>query len=77
MVMLGKIINILSLIVLIPFFVFGVYEAIIGPDDAKKMLKKIHFPLSYKQILIIGFISLAIFLINNLFMEINIYNIYI
>ena len=72
---IGIIINILSFIVLIPFFTFGVYEVIMGPDDAKKMLNKLHIPLSYKQILIIGFISLAVFFINNLFMKINIYNI--
>ena len=38
------IINILSLIATVLFAIFGVYEIIMGPADAEKMLKKLHIP---------------------------------
>lgn len=48
------IINILSLIATVLFAIFGVYEIIMGPADAEKMLKKLHIPLNYNRTLIIG-----------------------
>ena len=38
------------------FALFGLYELIMGPADAEKLLKKLHIPLTYNQTLIIGFI---------------------
>ena len=38
------------------FALFGIYELIMGPADAEKLLKKLHIPLTYNQTLIIGFI---------------------
>jgi len=57
------IINIISFVITVLFGVFGIYEQIMGPADAKKLLKKLHIPLSYKQVLIIGFINFEIMFI--------------
>ena len=43
------IINIASFIVTVLFGVFCIYEQIMGPSDAEKLLKKLHVPLSYNQ----------------------------
>lgn len=42
------------------FGLFGIYEQIMGPADAKKLLKKLHIPLSYSQTLVVGFVSLVL-----------------
>ena len=42
------------------FALFGIYELIMGPADAEKLLKKLHIPLSYNQTLIIGFIFIIL-----------------
>ncbi len=57
------IVNIISFVVTVAFGVFGVYEQIMGPADAEKLLKKLHIPLSYNQTLIIGFVFLALMII--------------
>jgi len=54
------IINIVSFAITILFGIFGIYEQIMGPADAEKLLKKLHIPLSYNQALIIGFVCLGI-----------------
>lgn len=54
------IVNIVSLVVIILIVPFGIYEQIMGPADAEKLLKKLHVPLSYKQVLIIEFVCLAL-----------------
>ena len=48
------IINIISFGVSILFVIFGAYEYIMGPAGAEKLLKKLHIPLSYNQVIIIG-----------------------
>ena len=57
---------IISFVTTILFAIFGIYEQIMGPADAKKLLKKLHIPLSYNQVLIIGFISLVLMIISNI-----------
>ena len=57
------VIGIASFLVTVLFGIFGIYEDIMGPDDAKRLLKKMNIPLSYKQVLIIGFASLTIMFI--------------
>lgn len=47
-------IEILFLILFLPFLVFGIYEHIFGPEDAKRLLRRINSPLSYKQVIVIG-----------------------
>ncbi len=54
------IINIISFIITLLFSIFGIYEQIMGPADAEKLLKNLHIPLNYNQVLIIGFVCLAI-----------------
>ena len=54
------IINIVTFAITVLFAIFGVYEYFGGPDKAEKMLEKMHFPLNYRQTLIIGFVSLVI-----------------
>ena len=54
------IVNIISFFVTVLFAIFGVYEEIMGPANAEKLLKKLHSPLSYNQVLIIGFICIAL-----------------
>ena len=58
------IINIISFAVTVLFAIFGVYEEVMGPADAEKLLEKLHIPLRYNQALIIGFICLALTIIS-------------
>ena len=58
-----EIINGLSLIGVLLFILFGVFEYIAGPEKTKEVLAKIHFPLNYRAILFVGFSCLAIRLI--------------
>lgn len=51
-----QIVSIISYSVTALFALFGIYELIMGPADAEKLLKKLHIPLTYNQTLIIGFI---------------------
>lgn len=60
-------INTILLIVNVIFFaiagliaIFGIYEQIMGPADAGKLLEKLHIPLSYNQVLVIWFVCLAV-----------------
>ena len=55
-----QIVSIISYSATALFALFGIYELIMGPADAEKLLKKLHIPLSYKQILIIGFIFVVL-----------------
>ena len=57
------IVNIIFFAVVVLLAIFGVYEQIMGPADAEKLLKKLHIPLSYNQVLIIWFICLALMII--------------
>ncbi len=54
------IINIISSVIIVLLGIFGIYEQIMGPNDAKKLLKDLHIPLSYNQVLILLFICLAL-----------------
>ena len=56
--------NIISFAATVLFAIFGVYEQIMGPEDAEKLLKKLHIPLSYNQALIIGFVCLALMIVS-------------
>lgn len=58
--------NVFSFVVTILFAIFGIYEQIMGPADAAKLLKKLNIPLSYKQVLIIGFTCIALTIITYL-----------
>lgn len=51
-----QIVSIISYSATALFALFGIYELIMGPADAEKLLKKLHIPLTYNQTLIIGFI---------------------
>jgi hypothetical protein len=55
-----QIVSIISYSVTALFALFGIYELIMGPADAEKLLKKLHIPLSYNQTLIIGFIFIIL-----------------
>ena len=59
-----RIVNIISFTVTVLFAMFGVYEQIMGPADAEKLLKKLHISLSYNQVLIIGFVCLALMIVS-------------
>ncbi len=54
------IVNIVSFAVTVLFTIFGLYEQIMGPAGAEKLLQKLHIPLSYNQVLIIGFVAIAL-----------------
>ena len=51
-----QIVSIISYSATALFALFGIYELIMGPADAEKLLKKLHIPLTYNKTLIIGFI---------------------
>ena len=58
------IINVISFAATVLFAIFGIYEQVMGPADAEKLLKKLHIPLSYNQALIIGFVCLALMIVS-------------
>ena len=64
------IINIISFVITVFFIIFGIYEQIVGPAGAEKLLKKLHIPLSYNQVLIIGFVCLSLMIISYILREI-------
>ncbi len=57
------IVNIISFIFTMLVAIFGIYEQIMGPANAEKMLKMLHIPLSYNQMFIFGCICAAILII--------------
>ena len=57
------VVNIASFAVTVLFGIFGIYEQIMGPANAEKLLKRLNIPLNYRQVLIIGFVSLVIMFI--------------
>lgn len=58
--------NAISSVLLVLFLAFGVYEYFAGVDAAKKLLEKLRIPLSYKLVLVIGFMCLAIMFITGI-----------
>ena len=64
------VINIASLICVVPFALFGIVEYFVRPEGAKKLLKKLKISWSYRCIMVVGFICLAILLITSLMREI-------
>ena len=54
------IINAISFGATVLFSIFGIYEQIMGPAGAEKLLKKLQIPLSYNQVLIIGFACIVL-----------------
>lgn len=58
------IISIVSLICVVPFVIFLIVEFFEGPEDTKKLLKKLKIPWSYRRILVIGFISITILVVS-------------
>lgn len=58
------IVNIISFAATVLFAIFGVYEQIMGPADAEKLLIKLHIPLSYNQALIIAFVCLVLMIVS-------------
>ena len=57
------IVLIISSVVTVLFTIFGVYELIMGPEKSEKLLKQLHIPLSYSQVLIIGFACVVLIII--------------
>ena len=51
------VVNIISFVISAAFMIFYIYEQISGTDNAKQLLKKLHIPLSYKTVFIIGYVS--------------------
>ena len=49
------------------FVAFGLYEQIVGPARAEELLRKLHFPLSYNQVFIVGLICVVSALLLYLF----------
>ena len=62
-------INIISFAATVLFAIFGVYEQIMGPADVEKLLKRLHIPLNYNQVLIIGFVCLVLMIISYILIE--------
>jgi len=58
------IINIVSFVFVLIFGVFGLVEYFLGPAGVEKFLKKLKIPLSYSQVLFIGFLCLAVMIIS-------------
>lgn len=61
------IVNIISFIITVLFGMFGIYEYIMGPASTEQLLKKLHIPASYTQILIIGFVCATLMIITYIF----------
>ena len=54
------IVNIISLVSTVLFLIWGLYEEIVGPAGAEKLLKKLHIPLNCNQMLIAGIASVVL-----------------
>lgn len=57
------IVNGVSFAITVLFGLFGIYEQIMGPADAERLLEKLHIPLSYKQVLFVGFVCVGLMII--------------
>lgn len=58
------IVNVISFVFVLIFGAFGLYEQIMGPADAEKLLKKFRPSWTYNCVLIIGFVCVAIMIIS-------------
>ena len=54
------VVNIISLVPTIVFGVYGIFEEIMGSGAAERLLEKLHIPLNYNQVLLLGTISFMI-----------------
>lgn len=63
------IVNISFFVITVLFAILGLYEQIMGIANAKKLLQKLHIPLSYKQTLIIGCASILLMFITFILRE--------
>lgn len=57
-------INIIAAVGVITLGLFGIYEHIMGPLEAKKLLKKLNIPWSYDSIMVAWFICLVVMIIS-------------
>ena len=57
------VINVIFLILTMIFIVYGIYEQIMGPAAAEALLKKLRIPLTYNQVLIIGFVCIVLMIV--------------
>lgn len=57
---IALIVNIISFVATVLFLIWGLYEEIVGPAGAEKLLKKLHIPLNYNQMLIAGIVSIVL-----------------
>ena len=57
------IINVTSFATTVLFAIFGIYEQIMGPAGAEALLKKLRIPLTYNQVLIIGFVCIVLMIV--------------
>lgn len=53
-------VKIIVFLITVLFLIFGFYEELMGPEDAKKLLKKMHIPFRYPIILIVGFVFFSL-----------------
>lgn len=58
------IINIVSFVFVLIFGAFGLVEYFLGPAGIEKILKQLKIPLSYNQVLFIGFFCLTVMIIS-------------
>lgn len=54
------IVNIVFFVLTMMFHVLGVYELILGHTALENLLKKLHIPLTYNQVVVVSFVSLLI-----------------
>lgn len=64
------VVNAVSSICLIPFIFFGIVDYFGGPEDTKKLLKKLKIPWSCRRVGVVGFICLAIVLITSIVLKV-------
>lgn len=58
-----KIIDSIFLVLCVVFGFLGIYEQIMGLPNTERLLKKLHIPLSYNQVIMISFTILALMII--------------
>ncbi len=64
-----KLLFFLTATITVVFLAFGIFEELAGPAKAEALLKKLHIPLSYNMVFIIGLICLTIAWLLYLFRE--------
>ena len=64
-----KLLFIQTIFITVIFVIYGIYDELAGPAKAEALLKKLHIPLNYNIVLVIGLICLSAAILLYLFRD--------